>query len=80
MDAALLTTVEQLSDDGPGNRGAAWPAGVLVTSPQSGQPALSADVQDDSRDHRNGAMEPNNRFARASKATRPSASSSLTSL
>jgi hypothetical protein len=64
MDAALLTTVEQLSDDGPGNRGAPWPAGsMLVTSPQSGQPALSADVQDDSRDHQNGAMEPNNRFA-----------------
>ncbi len=63
MDAALLTTVEQLSDDGPVNRGAPWPAGVLVTSPQSGQPALSADVQVDSRDHQNGAMEPNNRFA-----------------
>lgn len=72
MDAALLTTIEQLSDDGPGNRGAPWPAGsTLVSSPQSGQPALSADVQDDSRDHRNGAVEPNNSVPIASSTVDP---------
>ncbi|DBB14929.1 TPA: cell cycle [Trebouxia sp. C0006] len=72
MDAALLTTVEQLSDDGPANRGAPWPAGVLVTSPQSGQPALSADVQVDSRDPQNGAMEPNNSGPVAASTVEPS--------
>ncbi len=64
MDAALLTTVEQLSDDTPANRGAsaAWPAGVLVTSPQSGQAALASAVQVDSRNDQNGAIEHSDRY------------------
>ena len=64
MDAALLTTVEQLSDDGPGNRGAsaAWPAGVLATSPQAGQPALSSAFQEDLREDQSGARELDERY------------------
>lgn len=66
MDTALLTTVEQLSDDGPGNRGAPWPTGSTVaTSLLSGQPGLNSAVQDEGRDGQNGAVALGERYVAA---------------
>ena len=63
MDAALLTTVEQLSDDAAGHSGAAaWPAGSTVASPQSGQPVLSRALSDDARNGQAVEMEHKDRF------------------
>lgn len=62
MDSALLTTVEQLSDDTPNNRGAGWPAGsVLTSSPQSGQPGLASAVRNGVREDQSGAADPHER-------------------
>lgn len=64
MDSTLLTTVEQLSDDTPNNRGAGWPAGsVLASSPQTGQPGLASAVQNGVREDQSGAADPHERYA-----------------
>ena len=67
MDAALLTTVEQLSDDAAGHRGtAAWPAGSTVASPQSGQPVLSRALSDNARNGQADEMDHKDRFVHQS--------------
>lgn len=66
MDSTLLTTVEQLSDDTPNNRGAAWPAGsVLASSPQSGQLGLASAVQNGVREDQSGAADPHERYVKS---------------
>ena len=62
MDSTLLTTVEQLSDDTPNNRGAGWPAGsILASSPQSGQTGLVSAIQNGVREDHSGAADPRER-------------------
>ena len=65
MDTALLTTVEQLSDDMPHNRAdfaGLWPSESSLAAPiQPPVAPLSRSAVADLRDGQNGAVEPADR-------------------
>ena len=66
MDTALLTTVEQLSDDMPHSRAefaGLWPSESPLAAPiQPSAAPLSRSLVTDLRDGQNGAMEPVERY------------------